>query len=85
MSDKGNINFVSISTGTMIRAILVLVSIFLFWFLRDLVLVVLTAIVIASFMESSVPHFKKIGIGRILGIVITYPSCPGYFTSLPRF
>ena len=72
MSEKGNINFVSVSTGTMVRVILVLISVFLLWFLRDLVLVVLTAIVIASFMESSVPHFKKIGIGRILGIVITY-------------
>ena len=41
--------------------------------MRDLVLVVLTAIVIASFVDSSVPHFKKIGIkNRILGIVIFY-------------
>ena len=42
------------------------------YFLRDLVLVVLTAIVIASFMESAVPHFQKIGIGRVFGIVILY-------------
>jgi predicted PurR-regulated permease PerM len=35
-------------------------------------MVVLTAIVIASFMDSSVLHFKKIGIGRTLGIVIMY-------------
>ena len=72
MSEKENITSVSVSTGTIVRAVLVLISVFLFWFLRDLVLVVLTAIVIASFMESSVPHFQKIGIGRILGIVITY-------------
>lgn len=56
----------------MVRAFLVALTVFLVWFLRDLVLVVLTAIVIASFMESSVPHFQKIGIGRILGIVIMY-------------
>lgn len=35
-------------------------------------MVVLTSIVIASFMESSVPHFQKIKIGRVFGIVIAY-------------
>ena len=44
----------------------------MFWFLRDLVLTVLTAIVIASFVESAVPHFKKFKIGRVFGIVILY-------------
>jgi predicted PurR-regulated permease PerM len=56
----------------MVRALLVLVGLFLLWFLRELVLVVLTSIVIASFMESSVHYFKKIGIGRVPGIVIVY-------------
>ena len=56
----------------MIRAILVLIGIFLLWFLRDLLLVVLTSIVIASFMESAVPQFRKAGIGRVGGVVILY-------------
>lgn len=72
MSDNHNITSISISTGTMVRALLVLVGLFLLWFLRELVLVVLTSIVIASFMESSVHYFKKIGIGRVPGIVIVY-------------
>lgn len=42
------------------------------WFLRDLALVVLTSIVIASFIDSSVVHFQKMGVNRILGIVIIY-------------
>src|SRR3990167_11315944 len=63
---------ISVSTGTMVRALLVLLGVFLLWFLRDLVLVVLTSIVIASFVESAVPHFAKIKINRILGIVILY-------------
>ena len=63
---------ISISTGTMVRAVLIVLGVFLFWYLRDLVLIVLTSIVIASFVESSVPHFKKIGIGRVPGIVILY-------------
>ena len=72
MTEKNDITHLSISTGTIVRVVLVGVCVFLLWFLRDLVLVVLTAIVIASFVDSAVPHFKKIGIGRIPGIIIFY-------------
>lgn len=63
---------ISITTGTMIRVVLVALGVFLFWYLRDLVLVVLTSIVIASFVESAVPYFRKFGINRVFGIVILY-------------
>ncbi|MEK7190171.1 MAG: AI-2E family transporter [Patescibacteria group bacterium] len=72
MLERDNVASISISTGTMVRVVLVALCVFLVYFLRDLVLVVLTAIVIASFMESAVPHFQKIGIGRVFGIVILY-------------
>lgn len=70
--NKSNVNHISITTGTIIRVALVGLSIFLIWFLRDLILVILTAIVIASFVESAVPHFKRFGINRVFGIVILY-------------
>ena len=72
MLEKDGATHISISTGTMIRTVLVALCVFLLWFLRDLVLVVLTSIVLASFVESAVPHFKKIGIQRVFGIVILY-------------
>ncbi len=72
MTDDGKTTTLAISTGTMARAVLVGVSVFLVWVLRDLVLVVLTSIVIASFVESAVPHFRKIGINRLFGIIIIY-------------
>lgn len=72
MAEKNEITHISISTGTMVRVVLIALGVFLVWYLRDLVLVVLTSIVIASFMESAVPHFKKIHISRIPGIVILY-------------
>jgi len=73
MFEKGNTTQISITTGTMIRAFLVVLGVFLLWVLRDLALVVLTAIVVASFIDSAVPHFQKIGIkNRIFGIVIFY-------------
>ncbi len=67
-----NTTSISITTGTMVRVVIVLLSVFLIWFLMDLVLIVLTSIVIASFIESAIPYFKKVGIGRIFGIVILY-------------
>ncbi len=72
MFDKNGTTSISISTGTMVRIVLVTLGVFLLWFLRDLILVVLTSIVLASFVESAVPHFNKIGINRVLGIVILY-------------
>ena len=72
MVENKNITDISISTGTMVRVVLVAVCVLLLWFLRDLALVILTAIVIASFMDSSIPHLQKIGINRILGIIILY-------------
>lgn len=72
MFEKNSVTSISITTSTMVRAVLVLLCVFLVWFLRDLVLVVLTSIVIASFLESVIPYFKKVGINRIFGIVILY-------------
>ena len=74
MFEKQSISSISITTETMVRAILVLLCVFLLWFLRDLVLVVLTSIVIASFVESAVPHFERFRINRIFGIVVLYAS-----------
>ncbi|MDP2788612.1 MAG: AI-2E family transporter [bacterium] len=72
MFRKENVTPVVISTGTLVRAILLVLGVFAIWFLRDLVLILLTAIVISSFIESSVPYFKRVGIGRVLGIVMLY-------------
>lgn len=74
MFEKNNFTSFSITTSTMVRAILVVLFFFLIWFLRDLVLVVISSIVIASFVESSVPYFKRVNIGRVFGIVILYTT-----------
>lgn len=63
---------ISISTNTMIRFFLISIGFFLLWVLRDLVLVILTSIVIASFVESAVPYFKKVRINRVFGVAILY-------------
>lgn len=72
MFEQHGTTSISVTTGTMVRAVLLILGIFLIWFLRDLVLIILTSIVIASFVESAVPYFRKVGIGRVFGIVILY-------------
>lgn len=73
MAEKSEITHISISTGTIVKFFLIPIFVFLLYLLRELVFVVLTAIVIASFIDSSVPHFQKIGIrNRVFGIVIFY-------------
>jgi len=72
MLENRNTTSISISTGTMIRAVLVALTVFLLWFLRDLILVVLTSIVIASFVESATPYFRKIGVNKVFGIIVLY-------------
>ena len=72
MFEKNSTNSIAISTGTIIRTLLILFAAYIFWSLRDLILVILTSIVIASFVESAIPSFKKIKIGRVFAVVIMY-------------
>lgn len=72
MNSGGSTTHLSITTGTMIRASLVVISLLILWLLRDLLLVVLTSIVIASFVESAIPHMRKVGLNRIWGVVLLY-------------
>lgn len=72
MPGDNNTRYISISTDTMIRGVLVALAVFLFWYLWDLVMIILTSIIFASFVESLIPYYKKIRIGRITGVVITY-------------
>jgi predicted PurR-regulated permease PerM len=69
---NGNHTSISISTGTMIRLLLLLFGVLLLWVLRDMALIIITSIVVASFVESAVPHLAKIGLGRVFGIAILY-------------
>jgi predicted PurR-regulated permease PerM len=70
--NSDGIQKISITTGTMLRGAMILLGVFLIWYLSDVLLVILTAIVIASFVESAVPYFKKWKVGRVVGVAILY-------------
>ena len=72
MFEKNHITPISMTTGTIIRFFLVAIGLFSIWYLRELFFVILSAIMLASFVESAVPHFRKLKINRVLGVVIIY-------------
>lgn len=72
-SESGQINF-NISSGAIIKAIIVVGLFFLLYFLRDIVLVALVAVLIASAIEPFVRWLKKYGVARVLSVVFIYIS-----------
>lgn len=79
MKNSDDISYIHITTGTIVRTLLILVGLALLWFLRDIVLIVLTAIVLASAVEPAV-HFivkhkiplLKQSIPRVLALLLVY-------------
>ncbi len=63
---------VSITPGTIFAALLVIAGAYLFWLLRDLALLVLTAIVIASAIEPGVAFFIRYRIPRFVSALLVY-------------
>lgn len=62
----------SITTGAVVKTVLILVGIWLLFTLRDLVLSVLTAVVIASAIEPAVARLRRSGVPRIASVLIVY-------------
>jgi predicted PurR-regulated permease PerM len=63
---------VNITAGSIIKAILFALLLFFLWYLRDIVLVVLTAVVIASAIEPAIRYFMRHGLNRLLSVVLMY-------------
>src|SRR3989344_5905186 len=62
----------SIAPGSVILTIVILVGAYTLWFLRDLVLLVLTAIVLASAIEPGVSFFVRYRLPRIVLVLLLY-------------
>jgi len=69
MSKEFNI---SITAGTIVKAVLVIAGAYVIWLLRDLILLVLTAIVIASAIEPGVALFVRVRVPRFLAVLMVY-------------
>jgi predicted PurR-regulated permease PerM len=63
---------VSFTVGTLVTILVVLAGAFALWTLRDLVLLVLTAIVIASAIEPGVVFINRHGVPRVFAVFLMY-------------
>jgi predicted PurR-regulated permease PerM len=63
---------VTITTGTVLRTVLVIVGAWLLYTLRDIALVVLTAIVLASAIDPGVKSLVRQKIPRVIAVILCY-------------
>ncbi len=88
MKDNGNTT-VEITTSTIAKTILLVVLTLAIFALKDVILVILTAVVIASSLEPFIKWFMRRGIYRVFSALIVYGLLAGiligsFYTFVPR-
>ncbi len=63
---------ITISPGSILIGILLVLTVAVLWFLRDLVLILLTAIVIASAIEPAIHGLMRRKVSRLLSVILIY-------------
>lgn len=72
MANRSSDKIIQISSGTIIKAMLVVLAFAVFYYLRDILMVVLLAIIIASAVEPGTRWFLRRGVPRILAVLLIY-------------
>lgn len=84
-NDSNKTLSISITAGAVIK-IIALVAIFsLLYRVRDVVLVVLTSVVVASSIEPLIKWFERRRIARIIGVLIAYSGLAFFFSAIFYF
>lgn len=84
-TDQPTKAIVEISTQIIIRVVLVVIGLFVLYKIKNIVLIILTAIVIASFIEHVVLRLEKKKIPRTVTVVGIYVLLISVFTALGYF
>ena len=84
MKEERSIN-INITGGSFIRAVLVVILILFLFYVRDIVLVVLAAVVIASAVEPAAKWLKKYHIYRLPSIILIYLGIGAFLASFLIF
>ncbi len=77
MSEKKDVQVIDVSAGTVIKIIAIILSFVLLYFLRDVMLIVLFAIVIASAVGPFISWLEHKRIPRVLGALALYLAVAG--------
>lgn len=85
METSNHNSHITISAGTIIKTLVILVIAFLLYKMLDLVLVVLTSVVIASAIEPITRWSAKYKVKRIFSVLITYIVIVSTFVGLLYF
>lgn len=72
MATRSNEKIIQISSGTIIKALLIVVSFVALYYLRDIALVVLLSIIIASATEPGTQWFLRRRVPRVLAVLVIY-------------
>ncbi len=73
---------IHITPGSIVTVLLFLALAALLWFLKDIVLILVTAIVIASAMEPAINFLTRRRIHRVLSVILMYLFVAGVFLSV---
>src|SRR3990167_8257232 len=76
---------ISITPGTIFTALFIIAGAYILWLLRDLVLLVVTAIVIASAIEPGIAFFIRWNVPRFIAALLVYVLVFGSVFSLLYF
>jgi len=69
---EGNNRTINISTSTLVRVIILLLVVVLAYVLREIIIIFLVAIVVASFVDAAAYKFSRFKSPRMLSVVIIY-------------
>jgi predicted PurR-regulated permease PerM len=73
---------ISFDGGSIVKAIFIIILFIFLFIVRDLVLVILASVVIASSIEPATLWFAKYHIGRIPAVIVTYVGVAGLFFAI---
>lgn len=65
---------ITVSVGTVVKVVLTVAALILLFYLRDLVLIIIASVVLASAIEPLVSWMERWGVARTLGVVSIYLS-----------
>ncbi|MEK7148317.1 MAG: AI-2E family transporter [Patescibacteria group bacterium] len=73
---------ISITAGTVVKSIAILLGAWVLWILRDLVMVIVTSVILASSIEPGIKFLSRFRIHRIPAVLAMYVGIAGLFFSL---
>ncbi len=76
---------ITVKTGSIIRAVFLILLFLLFYYIRDLILVVLAAVVIASATEPFTAWFGRHHIARLPAVILMYLALAGVIVGIFYF